>query len=190
MDWPLTHVQTFHVCMNPPFSCSSVGVSGWPHTISDCALLSLASPRKTQDSLRGCMLVPTLEKVGLVGIHFPSVMCYILPLFISFLGLIFFFSHNYSSTPCHRPADSTCLHNCFLPSASLDIYNSFLITYMYFFVIPSHSTTFHFVLSLLQTFPSLRYINPQFATYFPKLDLLSTLIYCCTNLVFFFFSHP
>ena len=48
------------------------------------------------------------------------------------------------------------------------------------------SITFYHVpiaLSLFQTFPSLRYINPQLAMYFPKLDLLCTLVHCHTNLV-------
>ena len=55
----------------------------------------------------------------------------------------FFFSHNYSSFPYHQPTDSTCLHNCFLPSASLDFFESFLLMHMYFFMIPSHSINFH-----------------------------------------------
>ena len=47
-----------------------------------------------------------------------------------------FFSCNYSSTPHHWPADSTCLCNHFLPSTSLDPYESFSLTHIYFFMIP------------------------------------------------------
>ena len=54
-----------------------------------------------------------------------------------------FFFHNYSSIPHHQPADSTCFHNCFLPSASLDFFDSFPLTHVYFFMIPSHSIMFY-----------------------------------------------
>ena len=53
--------------------------------------------------------------------------CYVLPLFFVSQTYLFF-SHNYSSFPCHWPTDHTCLHNCFLPSTSLDFYDSFLLT--------------------------------------------------------------
>ena len=67
--------------------------------------------------------------------------CYVLPLFFVSQTYLFF-SHNYSSLPHHQPADYTCLCNCFLPSTSLDFYDSFLLTCMYFFIIPSHSIKF------------------------------------------------
>ena len=102
---------------------------------------------------------------------------------------LLFFSRDYSSFPRHRPADSTCLRNCFLPSAPSDFSDSFLFTRMYFFAIPSHSTEFLLLCHLFRNFPSLRYINPRLATYSPKLDLLCTLVHCHTNLVTFFFSH-
>ena len=54
-----------------------------------------------------------------------------------------FSSCDYSSFPHHWSADYTCLHNCFLPSASLDFHDSSSLTCMYFFAIPSHSTAFH-----------------------------------------------
>ena len=69
--------------------------------------------------------------------------CYISLLFFLFLRLISSFLCNYSSTPCHQPTDSTCLHNCFLLSTSLDFYGLFLLTCMYFFTILSHSISFH-----------------------------------------------
>ena len=49
---------------------------------------------------------------------------------LCFALIPFSFFHDYSSLPHHRPADYTCLHNCFLPSASLDFYDSFLLTHM------------------------------------------------------------
>ena len=62
----------------------------------------------------------------------------------SFLSLTYiFFSCDYSSTPCHQPADSTHPHNCFLLSASSDIFDSFPLTHMCFFMIPSHSIRFY-----------------------------------------------
>ena len=39
-----------------------------------------------------------------------------------------FFSHDYSSIPCHQPTDSIRLHNHFLPSNSSDFYDSSLLT--------------------------------------------------------------
>ena len=54
--------------------------------------------------------------------------CYDLSPFFS-LRLIFSFSHNYSSSPRHRPADYTCLRNHFLPSASSDFYDSSPLTH-------------------------------------------------------------
>ena len=60
---------------------------------------------------------------------------------LSFSSLLFF-SCNYSSFPRHRPADSTCLRNHFLPSGPSDFSDSFPLTCMYFFTIPSHSTMF------------------------------------------------
>ena len=108
----------------------------------------------------------------------------------SFLRTYLFFSRNYSSFPRHWPADSTCLHNRFLLSASLDFLDSFLITHCtssWFHRIPPCS--FCFVIAL--DFPESQvYINPQLATYFPKLDLLCTLVHCHTNLVIFPFSCP
>ena len=50
---------------------------------------------------------------------------------ILFFWTYLFFFCDYSSFPCHRPADLTCLHNRFLPSTSSDFYDSFLITRMY-----------------------------------------------------------
>ena len=38
-------------------------------------------------------------------------------------------SSDLSSFPHHRPTDHTCLHNCFLPSASSDFYDSSLLTH-------------------------------------------------------------
>ena len=107
-----------------------------------------------------------------------------------FLDLSFLFC-DYSSLPCHRPADYTCLHNRFLPSASSDFCDSSLLTHTY--VLLCDSITFchvPFALSSFQNFPSLRYINSQLAMYFPKLDLLCTLVHCHTNLVNFSFSRP
>ena len=108
---------------------------------------------------------------------------------IFFLSRTYFsFSRDYSSLSRHRPADYTCLHNRFLPSVSSDFSDSSLLTHMYFFAIPSHSTMFLFALSLSRNFPSLRYINPRLTTYSLKLDLLCTLVHCHTNLVLFSFS--
>ena len=45
-----------------------------------------------------------------------------------FLDLSFLF-RDYSSFPRHRPADYTCLRNRFLPSTSLDFYDSSLFTH-------------------------------------------------------------
>ena len=59
-------------------------------------------------------------------------------------------------------------------------------------VLLRNSIAFHhvpFALSSFWNFPSLRYINPQLATYFPKLDLLCTLVHCHINLVLFSFSY-
>ena len=61
---------------------------------------------------------------------------------ILFFRTYLFFSRDYSSLPRHRPADSTCLRNRFLPSASSDFSDSLSLTHIYFFAIPSHSTTF------------------------------------------------
>ena len=70
-----------------------------------------------------------------------------------FLSLdLSFLSRNYSSLPHHQPADYTCLHNCFLPSNSLDFFDSFPLTHMCFFMIPSHSTVFHLFLHCSRTF--------------------------------------
>ena len=66
-----------------------------------------------------------------------------------FLRTYLFFSCDYSSLPCHRPANLTCLCNCFLPSASLDFYDSFLLTVytsLWFHRIPPCS--FCFVITL------------------------------------------
>ena len=67
--------------------------------------------------------------------------CYTSPLFFFFSDLSFLFC-NYSSSPHHWSAAFTCLYNCFLPSASSDFFDSFLITHMDFFTIPLHSTKF------------------------------------------------
>ena len=83
----------------------------------------------------------------------PGKDCYDSPLFFSFLffsfGLFFSFLLDLSLLfsrllipPHHQPADLTCLRNHFLPSASSDFYDSSLLTRMYFFAIPSHSTMF------------------------------------------------
>ena len=40
------------------------------------------------------------------------------------------------------------------------------------------------------TFPSLRYINPRLITYFPKLDLLYTLVSVLLNLAHFLSPDP
>ena len=108
---------------------------------------------------------------------------------ILFFWTYLFFSCDYSSLPCHRPADPTCLRNRFLPSASSDFSDSFLLTHMHFFAIPSHSTMFLLLCHLLRNFPSLWYINPRLAIYSLKLDLLCTLVHCYTNLVLFSFSR-
>ena len=63
-----------------------------------------------------------------------------------------FFSCNYSSLPCHQVADLTCLHNRFLPSDSLDFYDSSSLTHMYFFTIPLYSTLFYLILLCSGTF--------------------------------------
>ena len=68
---------------------------------------------------------------------------------ILFFWTHLFFSCDYSSLPCHRPANLTCLCNCFLPSASLDFYDSFLLTVytsLWFHRIPPCS--FCFVITL------------------------------------------
>ena len=64
----------------------------------------------------------------------------------------FFFSCDYSSSPCHQPADYTCLCNRFLPSDSMDFSDSALLTHICFFTIPSHSTVFHLTLLYSGTF--------------------------------------
>ena len=70
--------------------------------------------------------------------------CYNLPLLFLFADLLYlFFSCDYSSIPHHRPTDLTCLHNHFLPLASLDFFDSFSLTCMYFFAIPLHSISFY-----------------------------------------------
>ena len=65
---------------------------------------------------------------------------------------LLFFSRDYSSIPCHQPADYTCLRNRFLPSASSDFSDSFPLTHMYFFAIPSHSTMFLLLCHCSRTF--------------------------------------
>ena len=68
--------------------------------------------------------------------------CYDSLLFFSLRTYLSFFC-DYSFLPWHWPADYTCVCNHFLSSDSLDFYDSFLLTHMYFFMIPSHSTRFH-----------------------------------------------
>ena len=94
-----------------------------------------------------------------------SVSCYNSPLFFSFRTYLSF-SHNYSSFPCHRPADHTCLRNRFLPSASLDFYDSSLLTHrtsLQFHHIPPCSNCFVIVLDFPKSQvykPSTRYVFP------------------------------
>ena len=57
-------------------------------------------------------------------------------------------------------------------------------------MVPPHSLMFHLLCHHSETFPSLRYINPQLTMYFPKLDLFCTLVYCHTNLVLFSLLRP
>ena len=86
---------------------------------------------------------------------------------ILFLLDLSFFSHDYSSFSRHRPADSTCLRNRFLPSASLDFSDSSLITHyasLRFHRILSCSFCFVIVLELSESQvykPSTRYAFPQ-----------------------------
>ena len=73
---------------------------------------------------------------------------------ILFFWTYLFFSHDYSSFPCHRPADHTCLHNCFLPSTSSDFYDSSSFTHctsLQFHHIPPHSNRFVIVLDFLKS---------------------------------------
>ena len=109
--------------------------------------------------------------------------CYNLLLFFSFWACLFL-SCNHSSTPCHQPADLTCFHNCFLPSASLD----FSLILVYDYVLLCNSITFHqflFTYSSFRTFSSLRYINPWLLLCLLKLDLLCTWILSYINLTAF-----
>ena len=46
----------------------------------------------------------------------------------------------------------TCLHNRFLPSVSSDFFDSFPLTHMYFFAIPSHFISFHLLCHCSGTF--------------------------------------
>ena len=114
--------------------------------------------------------------------------CYDSPLSFPFWTYLFF-SHDYSSFPRHRPADYTCLCNCFLLSTSLDFYDSSLLTHCassQFQHIPPCSNCF----VIVPDFPESLVYKPSTCYVFPKLDLLCTLVHCYTNLVLFSFSHP
>ena len=107
--------------------------------------------------------------------------CYDSPLFFSF-GLVFSFL-----TITHPPHDFGLLTTLVFIIASFHPLLWTSMTHLCLLTVLLHdSIAFYHVpiaLSLFQTFPSLRYINPQLATYFPKLDLLCTLVHCHTNLV-------
>ena len=72
----------------------------------------------------------------------------------------------------HPPLQTSMTHLCLL---TILLYDSIA-----FYHVPIAWSSF-------RTFLSLRYINLQLATYFPKLDLLCTLVHNYTNLVFFSF---
>ena len=111
------------------------------HKIMLSATLDLCSHVHQLWSTLAQIAVRTLQSSLYILLHYVPCVTFCPYSFVSWTYL--FFSHDYSSVPCHQPANSTSLHNHFLLSASSGFYDSFLLTHMYFFMIPLHFTMFH-----------------------------------------------